>query len=154
MCRELCVMREKSSLTFQSSVSGSHIPTRGEKLHPSPPPTPSRLTYFVPSLWRTYIQPANSFYLPHLKGAGIENCKVRNRGGYACHLSGTAWCAVSPLFLFVPVSCLFLQTGILYFSMFMESSPVPVPGLTSALSLSALTLTGSSAWAPSPKIQL
>lgn len=150
MCLGLCVMREKS-LTFQSSVSGSHIPIRGEKLHPSPP-TPFLLTYFVPSSWRTYIQPTNSFYLPHLKGAGIENFKVRNRGGYACHLSGTAWCAVSPLFLFVPVSCLFLQTGILYFSMFMESSPVPGPGLTSALSLSALTLTGSSACASSPKI--
>lgn len=144
-------MREKS-LTFRSLVSGSHIPIRGEKLHPISSYPIS--TYFVPSSWCTYIQPTNSFYLPHLKGAGIENFKVRNRGGYACHLSGTAWCAVSPLFLFVPVSCLFLQTGILYFSTFMESSPVPVPGLTSALSLSALTLTGSSAWAPSPKIRL
>lgn len=60
-------------------------------------------------------------------------------------------CAVSPLFLFVPVSCLFLQTGILYFSVFMESSVVPVPRLTSPPSLSALTLTGSSVCVPYTK---
>lgn len=148
------VCDERNRATSQSLVSCSHIPIRGKMSSTPSPPTPFLLTYSGPSSWRTYIQPANSFYLPHLKGAGIENFKVRNRGGYSCHLSGTAWCAVSPpppLFSFAPVSCLFLQTGILYFSVFMESSAVPVPGLTSPLRFSALTPTGSPACVPSPQ---
>lgn len=36
--------------------------------------------------------------LPPLKGAGIENFKVRNRGGYSCHLSGVQSLLSSCLF--------------------------------------------------------
>ena len=89
---------ERDHVTSWSLVSGSHIPTRGEINSTPSPSTPFPLTYFVPSSWHTYVKPANSFYLPPLKGAGIENFKVRNRGGYSCHLSGVQSLLSSCLF--------------------------------------------------------
>lgn len=81
-----------------------------------------------------HLDSAPSLILPtSSEGAGIENFKVRKRGSYFLHFSGTAWCAVSSLFSFAPVSCLFLQTDILYFSMYMgkccpRPSPTSPPG--------------------------
>lgn len=70
--------------------------------------------------------------LPHVKGAGIENFKVRNRGGYSCHRSGTAWCAVSSLLVcssLLPLSA--DQQSLLQYGHGVQCCPGPRPDLAS-----------------------
>lgn len=127
------VCDERNRATSQSLVSCSHIPIRG-KMSSTPSPTPFLLTYSGPSSWHTYIQPANSFYLPHLKGAGIENFKVRNRGGYSCHLRDSMVCSLSSSSLLVCSSLLPLSAdrhSLLQCVHGVQCCPSPRPHLTS-----------------------
>lgn len=96
-------------------TSGSPHPTTSERSSWSLLQARLYLLNLVPHHGTPRFSP--SLILPtSLKGAGIENFKVTNRGSYFLRFSGTAGCAVSSLLLFAPFSCLFLQTNILSFS--------------------------------------